>query len=610
VTERPRAGVKPTPITITQRPDGYAPIRDYGALGDGRSVALVARDGRVDWWPVPTIDSPPVCAAIVDAKAGGFFALGPASPCKIRRRYLPGTNVIETIYTAPGGRVRVTDSLNTGAAGRLPWTELARRVEGLDGELDMVWELVPGDRFGQGRPRASMHGDVPVVVLGDQMLALVVDGGRVDELRRGRVGGRLHCKRGTRALVAAVVTDHEPLFLPPADAINARINRTILSWRQWSGLVDYEGPWKSAVTRSALALKTLFYEPGGAIAAAATTSLPERLGGAKNWDYRYAWVRDSSFTVDRFINLGLHEEVHASVSWMLSALRRSHPHLQVFYTLDGDAPGSETQLDIPGYRNSGPVRTGNGASNQTQLGTYGDLIDTVHRYVDAGHILDGDTRGLITDLADECCAKWSQKDSGIWELPKLEHYTISKIGCWVALDRAADLADRGHLSRRHAGRWRREARAIKSWTQDRCWSRSRRSYTFYAGTEELDASVLLAGRTRFDRSPRLATTIEAVIDELARGPCVYRYSGMGDEEGAFVACSFWLVSALAHTGQLSRAAALMKESVGLGNDLGLFSEQIDPASGEFLGNMPQGLSHLGLIDAAQTLAHAGSEPGE
>ena len=597
-------------MTITQRLDGYAPIRDYGALGDGRSVALVATDGRVDWWPVPTIDSPPVCAAIIDAKSGGFFSLCPASPGNVRRRYLPGTNVIETIYRAPGGRVRVIDSLNSGAAGRLPWTELARRVEGLDGELDMVWELVPGDRFGRGQPRASMRGNVPVVVIGDQMLALVVDGSSVDISRRGRVGGRLHCQRGTRALVAAVVTDHEPLFLPPPDAIDARIDRTIWSGRQWSGLVDYDGPWKSAVTRSALALKTLLYEPGGAIAAAATTSLPERVGGPKNWDYRFAWVRDSSFTLDRFINLGLHEEVHASVSWMLSAIRRGNRRLQVFYTLEGGTPASETRLNLSGYRNSGPVRAGNGASTQTQLGTYGDLIDMVHRYVDAGHILDGDTRDLITDLANECCAKWGQKDSGIWELPKLEHYTISKMGCWVALDRAADLATRGQLPRRHAGRWRREARAIQRWTLDHCWSRSRRSYTFYAGTEELDAAVLLAGRTRFDRGPRLASTIEAVIGELACGPCVYRYSGMADEEGAFVACSFWLVSALAHTGQLSRAHAAMKESVGLANDLGLFSEQIDPVSGEFLGNMPQGLSHLGLIDAAQTLAHAGLEPGE
>ena len=270
--------------------------------------------------------------------------------------------------------------------------------------------------------------------------------------------------------MAAVATDNEPLFVPQPGAINARIDATIQSWRRWSRLLDYDGPWKKAVTRSALALKTLLYEPEGAIAAAATTSLPERLGGPKNWDYRFAWVRDSSFTLDRFINLGLHEEVHASVSWMLSALRLSHPHLQVFYTLSGEVAGKETPLDLPGYRASRPVRAGNSAAAQTQLGTYGDLIDMVHRYVDAGHVLDRDTRDLIAELADECCDKWTQKDSGIWELPKLEHYTISKIGCWVALDRAADLADRGQLPRHHAGRWRREARAIKRWTQQHCWS--------------------------------------------------------------------------------------------------------------------------------------------
>jgi GH15 family glucan-1,4-alpha-glucosidase len=588
-----------------ERPEGYAPIRDYGALGDGRSVALVARDGRVDWWPVPTIDAPPICAAIVDPGSGGFFALRPAGPAKINRRYLPGTNVIETIYSTQRGRARVTDSLNSGAAGRLPWTELARRIEGLDGQVEMTWELVPGDRFGQARPRVSTYGDVPVVTIGDQVLALVLSG-TTAEITPTRVRGRLRCQEGTRALLSAVVSDDEPLYLPKPEEIDARIDRTIRSWRQWSRLVDYKGEWGAAVNRSALALKTLLYEPEGAIAAAATTSLPERVGGPKNWDYRYAWVRDSSFTLDTFIGLGLHEEVQASVSWMLAALRNSHPHLQVFYTLEGDVPGGEDQLESPGYRGSQPVRAGNKASSQTQLGTYGDLFDMVHRYVDAGHILDEGTRELLTGLADECCAKWSQKDSGIWELSKQEHYTISKIGCWVALDRAADMARRGQLSRRKGARWRREATEITRWARANCWSRARRSYTFYAGTEELDAAVLLAGRTGFDRGQRLASSIEAIVGELAHGPLLYRYSGMEKEEGAFVACSFWLVSALTYVGQVDRARALMDDCIKQANDLGLFSEQIDPSNGEFLGNIPQGLSHLALIDAAQTLMRYGT----
>ena len=309
-----------------------------------------------------------------------------------------------------------------------------------------------------------MEGNIPVVTIGDQMLAVVVDGSLCDGRRPGPY--KRSCPLRTGPACSRRGGCHRPRTTFPAaapSAIDARIDRTIRSWRQWSRLLAYDGPWKKAVTRSALALKTLFYEPGGAIAAAATTSLPERLGGPKNWDYRFTWVRDSSFTLDRFINLGMHEEVHASVSWMLSALRRSHPHLQVFYTLAGNVSGGETLLDLPGYRDSRPVRAGNNASTQTQLGTYGDLIDMVHRYVDAGHILDAGTRDLIVELADECSTKWPQKDSGIWELPKPEHYTISKIGCWVALDRAADLAERGQLPLRHARRWRREAKAIKRW---------------------------------------------------------------------------------------------------------------------------------------------------
>lgn len=588
------------PLYWDTRRDGYVPIGSYGVLGDGRTVALVASDGQVDWWPVPKIGSPPVLSAILDPTSGGHFKLRPVGEFSAWRRYVPGTNVIETVYSTPAGRVRVTDALNAGLAGRLPWTELGRRVEGIEGEVEMVWEFRPGDRGRQAQPRVSQRDGVPVVTIDEQMMAIITDG-PVPEPAGTTLGARFSCRPGERYVVAVVATDDEPLFLPQAVDIDRRVDGTVGSWRRWTDQLTGKGRWREAVQRSALALKTLLYETSGAIAAAATTSLPERVGGDKNYDYRFSWIRDSAFTVDAFLNLGLNEEVHSAVSWMLSALRRSEPDLHVFYTLEGEVPGPATEVDVPGYRHSRPVRHGNTAAKQIQLGSYGDLFDMLGHYVDAGHVLDDRAANMLAALADQCCQDWQKKDSGIWELPDLEHYTISKIGCWVALDRAVHMAKEGHIPGGNASYWEKNAHDIKAWVAEKCWSEAQQSYTFYAGTEKLDASVLLAGRTGFDRGPRLASTIEAVIARLGRGPALYRYTGMESEEGAFIACSFWLVSALAHNGQVDRAAKLMDEAVGMANDLGLLSEQFDPAGGDLLGNIPQGLSHLSLINAAKAI---------
>ena len=317
------------------------------------------------------------------------------------------------------------------------------------------------------------------------------------------MSGRARLDEGTRALIAVVATDAEPLFIPTPAAIQCRLDRTISSWRRWADLLTYDGPWNLEVRRSALALKTLLAEYSGAIAAAATTSLPERIGGPKNWDYRYAWTRDTSFTVDALINLGLHEEVHGAVSWLLGAICDNGGDLHVFYSLDGTIADREATLGIPGWRHSQPVRSGNSASGQMQLGTYGDLFDTISRYCDEGHEIDPATGRMLADMADRCCDRWRYRDSGIWELEACRHYTISKIGCWVALDRAVHLAESGQLPGPHVERWRSGADEIRAWVNEHCWSDTKEAYTFYAGTDDLDAAVLLAGRTGFERGPRL-----------------------------------------------------------------------------------------------------------
>jgi len=588
------------------RIDRYAPIEDYAVLGDGRTVALLASDGRIDWWPFPALDSAPVLAALLDPDRGGHLALAPSGDYEVTRRYLDDTNVVETRYTTPTGVIQVTSALNVGSAGRLPWTELAQRVEGVTGIVELVWEFVPGDRFRRADPWVTNRHGTPVATIEDQTIGIVLDGLPPGVVGPHGVTGRGMLHEGARALLAVVATDREPLFVPTAEAIDARLDRTIDSWRRWAALLNSHGQWDRAVRRSALALKTLLTEASGAIAAAATTSLPEGIGGTKNWDYRYSWTRDSSFALDALINLGLHEEVHGAVSWLLAAIRDNGGDLRVFYTLNGTAADRQDELDIPGYRRSRPVRAGNSASGQTQLGTYGDLFDTIHRYYGEGHLIDPTTGRMLADLADRCCDRWRHRDSGIWELGTLEHYTISKIGCWVALDRAARLADAGQIPATRADRWRASADEIRAWVNTHCWSEAKQAYTFFAGTDDLDAAVLLAGRTGFERGPRLVSTIDAVAAELGRGPLIYRYTGMDKEEGAFVACSFWMVGALVWTGQVDRARRLMNETVALTNDLGLLSEQIDPDTGAFLGNIPQGLSHLALINAAFTLERAGN----
>lgn len=526
--------------------------------------------------------------------------LSPTGPFEVERRYIEGTNVLQVTYRTSGGEAVVTQALNSGSAGRLPWTEIASRLEGKEGEVEFRCELVPGNRFGQAKPWVKEFEGIPVVVLGDQYLGVVDTTGSLTA-RDGAVSGDLRVARGDRVLIGVVATDAEPLFLPEPDVIDARIDRSIESWNRWSALLEIDGPWQNAVRRSALAVKALLCEDTGAIAAAGTTSLPERIGGDKNWDYRYSWVRDSSFAVDALIRLGLHEEAHGAVSWLLDAIKRNGGDLHVFYTLSGDIADQEAELEVPGYRASRPVRAGNSAADQMQLGTYGDLFDAIHRYCTEGHLLDDDTARMLANMADSCCDRWMSRDSGIWELDTLEHYTISKIGCWVALDRAVSLAEAGQVPQDHLPRWRSEAQEIRRWIETNCWSEAQNSYTFYAGTEQLDAAVLLAGRTGFDRGPRLASTIEAILTHLARGPTVYRYSGMQDEEGAFIACSFWLAEALGHTGQFERADEFMNAAVGLANDLGILAEQVDPATGSFLGNVPQALSHLGLINASYAL---------
>jgi len=584
---------------------GYAPERDYAVLGDMRALALVALDGAIDWWAVPSMEEAPVCAAILDPKWGGSIILAPSVPYEASRRYRGSTMVLETTYTTDGGVVRVTDALNLGASGRLPWTELARLVEVDWGQVPMGWSVKPGHRLGRVRPWAHLQDGVPRLVVGDQELVVVTDSLGQPVVSSQGVSGELVVREGQTGLLAVVATDGEPVYVPAAKDVWSRVHRTMDSWTRWTDQISYSGQWRDIVVRSALAIRALTLATTGAIIGAATTSLPEKIGGERNFDYRFAWIRDASFAIDAMNRLGLSEEVHGALSWLLSMAAQTSPDLRVFYGIQGSVPGAQMgEVDAPGYQGSKPVNVGNAAASQTQLGCFGDLLDAVWRYVESGGQLDAGTAAMVGDLADRTCDLWRTPDAGLWELGDTQHYTISKIGCWVALDRALRLASAGQLTSLRLGRWQAERDEIRSWTETHCWSETKRAYTFYAGTDDLDAAVLLAARTGYceQDDPRLGTTIDAIRTELsAGGPLLYRYSGQQGKEGAFLACSCWLVEALVHVGRMEAATVLFEGIVAGANDVGLYSEEMDPTSGAMLGNIPQTLSHLAVIGAATAL---------
>ena len=590
------------------RIDGYAPLRDYAAIGDGRTVALVARDGSIDWLCLPDLDSPAVFAGLLDAGSGGRFSLRPDGPFEATRRYLPGTNVLETTFRGARGAVRVTDAMTVPTAALCPQRELVRAVDAVEGSMGMCWELVPRFRFGTKTTRVGRRPGVVVATEGSDALALCSFGAGDAYVATGWFGGSFEVAAGDRAVLVLSAAHQEPLVIPGLADVEARLAATTVFWEGWADRLRYAGAWRSAVVRSALALKLLVNAPSGAIAAAATTSLPEALGGERNWDYRFCWVRDSAFVLAALLRLGRLEEADAFFWWLMQASQLTHPRLRVLYGLDGGTGTTERILPLDGYRASPPVRIGNGAAGQVQLDVYGDLLQAAWLYATAGRPIDADIARRLAETADLVCRIWHEPDAGLWEVRSApQHFTQSKMMCWVALDRAARLATGGWIPSAPVADWRVTAHTIRAFIEERCWSESKHSYVRYPGSGDLDASVLLGVLLGYadPEHPRMRATVETLRRELGHGPFVYRYSGedgLAGHEGAFLTCSFWLVEALALQGRASEAAALMDELIGLANDVGLFAEEIDPGTGEFLGNLPQGLSHLALINAAVTLS--------
>jgi len=589
---------------VSTRPGGpgrYPPIADHAVLGDGHALALLDREGTLDWMILPEDERVAVFSSLLDPSGGGQWCLAPTTAYEARRHYVGHSAVLRTVLTTAGGAVEVVEGFTLRDGALLPWVELVRRVRLLRGQVSLAWSLATTGLL--GAPPASFVAERGLLRCRVGRLGMAVRAfGAAEATCAGpEVLGRVAVSaEHPEALLALVVVDGAPLVRPDHHEVAGRLESTTRTWQHWAERIEVSGPAPEAVRASARTLKLLVHHRTGSPLAAATTSLPEDVGGDRNYDYRYCWIRDASLTVDALLGTGLVEEAHHAVVTMLAMARATRPDLAPLYTVAGDQPPGSRTLALPGYAGSRPVRVGNDAHDQLQLGIWFDLFDALWRYVERGNELDPPSGSLVAELADRLCDRWREPDSGIWELPTPAHYTHSKIGAWAALDRALRLVELDQLEG-DTDRWRREQGAIRQLVETRCWSPVRRSFMMTAGGDELDAACLLAGRMGFATPDQLEGTVAAVRAELGRGPFLWRTTGLRHREGAFLACSFWLVDALARLDLVEEAEEVFCGALAAANDLGLLSEEHDPATGAALGNVPQALSHLSLVNAATVL---------
>jgi GH15 family glucan-1,4-alpha-glucosidase len=603
---------------------GGRPIAEYALLSDCSSAALLHRDGSIDWLCLPRFDSPSVFARILDERAG-HWSIHPTAAFTVRRRYLPGTLAVETTFTTDGGVVRLVDAMAASEGQRghdlgfdAPH-EVLRLAEGVEGRVELVVELAPRPEYGLVRPlfrmteeggrtfggpnQMAVCASVPVTVDGSTMRARF-------EIGAGESAGF--------ALRWAAVESAAPQPTRAAH-VAVRLADTLEAWRSWEAQHDiYPGAERELVRLSARVLKGLTYRPTGAMVAAPTTSLPETVGGERNWDYRFAWIRDASLTLQALYIGSCPDEAVDFVSFMTSSAgggAGEESSLQIMYGIGGEHDLTERELPhLTGWRESRPVRIGNGAWAQTQLDVYGELLDALHRYRNQLGMLHPEIQRFAAELADSAARRWEERDAGMWEMRgEPRHHLSSKVLCWTALDRAVKLAPAlGEHAR--IGEWTRQRDRIREVVLTRGWSETCQAYAQSFDSDDLDAAALLMPLVGFlpATDPRMASTIEAIASRLTDDGLVLRYrngeglnaDGLTGEEGTFVICSFWLASCLAKAGQVDRAQALFARLCAFANDLGLLAEEIDGRTGEHLGNFPQAFSHIGLINAAWEIDQA------
>jgi GH15 family glucan-1,4-alpha-glucosidase len=601
----------------------YRPIEDHGLIGDMHTAALVARDGSIDWLCLPHFDSPSVFGAILDHEKGGSFRIHPAlDEANCKQFYWPETNVLITRFLTEAGAVEITDFMPVGRARTAArYHEIVRRVTSVHGRLPV--RLVCRPAFDYARASHSL--DLTARGARFESDGLVL--GLASDVPLGREGdaavATFELSEGESAHFVLRVLDGEQGAgdEPSAEYVERAFERTVAFWREWIGRCRYQGRWRETVHRSLLTLKLLTFEPTGAIVAAPTCSLPGWLGGERNWDYRYSWIRDSAFVLYSFLRMGYHEEAHQYMSFLhsVTCAPTFDGSLRVMYGIDGRSHLPEATLDhLDGYKRSRPVRIGNGAFDQLQLDIYGELIDSIYLYDKWGTPISHDTWMTVTSLVNWVIANWSRQDHGIWEVRgPLRHFVSSKLMCWVAIDRGIRMARRRSLPCPF-DRWTAARDEIYREIHAEGWDAERGAFTMSYGDHALDAANLLMSLTMFlaPNDPRMLGTIDAILQSPADGglfsnSLVLRYDisavddGLSGEEGTFNICTFWLVEALTRAGRyrpdlLERARLVFERMLGFANHLGLYAEETG-LRGEALGNFPQAFTHLSLISAAYNL---------
>jgi GH15 family glucan-1,4-alpha-glucosidase len=589
-------------------------IQDYAIIGDCRSAALISRDGSIDWLCWPRFDSASIFGALLDPR-GGRWRIAPVAPFETDRRYVDETNILETRFRTDTGSLLLTDLMPVASEEDkkhllLPEHEILRliRCEKGEVEVEILFEARP--RYAEGAVRARDAGTLGLRVETDYGLLTLRSSIALNSLGNAKAYARVRLRAGVAVDFSLTFSVDWPAILSPlGQRTHEAIERSTSWWKQWASRLKYDGPSREVVIRSALVLRLLFYAPSGAIVAAPTTSLPERVGGGLNWDYRYCWLRDASLTVRALFGLGCAEEAEAFVSWLLHSTRLTRPELRILYDIYGNAPQKERTLShLAGYLSSRPIRIGNAAVGQLQLDVYGEVIDAVTHFVCTNGTLDRETRNMLCAFGDYVCRNWRKPDEGIWE-PRSGRYdnTHSRVLCWTALDRLLELHTHGHLPEAPVSNFQKNREAIRREVEERAWNKTLESYTARLGGDDLDASLLLLAWYGFEKasSHRMQRTYARIREHLgARAQLLYRYRTQESPgEGAFGICSFWGAEYLAlGGGSVKEAQDVFEGLLGYANDLGLFAEEIDPSTGTALGNFPQAFTHVGLINAALSLA--------
>ena len=584
-------------------------IGDYGLIGDGRTAALCSSQGSIDWLCVPRFDSDPVFGRLVGGERAGSFSIRVDGVRETVRRYRDRSAVLETTWRTGSSEVRLTEGMVLDVSSSLiPQLVLVRRVETRGAPTVARIRFDPRRGLPGDAPRMQRRSNLLVCSWGPLVLGLL---GEPDFPLVPSQEIDVPLDPATPLTFVLTLADREPVIHISSESALRALEATDNWWREWCRGVRYQGPQDREVLRSLITLRLLTYAPSGAPVAAATTSLPETIGGSSNWDYRFSWPRDASIGLSAFLSLGKPEEARSFIAWLLHASRLTRPRLHVLYTLDGNPGPMEREVpEAAGYRGSRPVRVGNAASHQHQLDVYGWVLDAAWGMVRSDLRLNAETWRGMSGLADFVTERWRRPDASMWEVRGEErHYVHSKLMGWLALDRAVRIAGT-HRTRRHrVERWQSERDALAADVRARGFDPQRGSYVRSYGAHDLDAALLLLPALGFEEpgSRRLSGTVAAIRAELATGPFVYRYPPSESEagtEGAFLACSFWLVDALARLGRMDEAERAFESLLVHANDLGLFAEEMDPSTGEHLGNFPQGLTHAALIQAALSLQAA------